>query len=98
MSRHTGNTNSSKGQVRTLLTGIFGFMNKPLKSGKDNEKEIRAIKKSKQVAIIRDEYELLEAGSYSVDEISHEDFESYQTPEELAVLNDTKTPEVVKHE
>ena len=91
MSRHTGNTNSSKGQVRTLLSGVFGFMNKPLKSGKDKEREVRAIKKSKQVAIIRDEYELIEADSYVVGEMSHEDFEKYQVPEETIV-------EAVKHE
>lgn len=75
MSRHTSNTSSSSnGQIRTLLSGVFGFMNKPLMSTKN--KDVKPIRKSNQVAIIQDEYELLEADSYMVDEISHEDFET----------------------
>lgn len=77
MSRDTSNTNSSKAQLRALFTGVASFMNKSAKSVKDDEH--KDMKKSKQIAVIKEEEVLMEADSYMVDEISHEDFNNYQT-------------------
>jgi hypothetical protein len=77
MNRDASNTNSSKGQLRTLISGVASFMNKSSKSVKDEEH--KAMRKSKQIAVIKEEEILMEADSYIVDEISHEDFNSYQS-------------------
>jgi hypothetical protein len=81
MSRDTSNTNSSKGQLRTLISGVASFMNKSSKSVKDDKH--KAVKKSKQLTVIKEEEEIVEAGSYMVDEISHEDFASYRNQRSL---------------
>ena len=63
-------------QLRALISGVARFMNKSSKSVKEDEH--KAMKKSKQIAAVKDEEILLEANSYIVDEISDKDFDSFQ--------------------
>lgn len=93
MNRTTTNKSksSSHAQPRPFFSGVLGIINKLTKSSKDSQGIQSKPDKHKtlQAVAVVDEYEEMNSGSqgndsYTVDEVSIEDFENFNIKEEIS--------------